>query len=72
MDSTNLVNVRDICHTLQEESKVKLIMEECDPGKKMDVPDPYYGGPEGFEKIYQLLDRACDAIIKNYGGDNRH
>lgn len=66
MDATNLVNVRDICHTLQEEAKVKLIMEECDPGKKMDVPDPYYGGPEGFEKIYQLLDKACDAIIKNY------
>ena len=66
MDSTNLVNVRDICHTLEEEAKVKLIMEESDPGKRMDVPDPYYGGPAGFEKIYQLLDRACDAIVKNY------
>jgi protein-tyrosine phosphatase len=70
MDSSNYVNVRDMCHTLQEEEKVKLIMEESDPGKKMDVPDPYYGGPAGFEKIYQLLDRACDAIIKNHG-DNR-
>jgi protein-tyrosine phosphatase len=66
MDSTNLVNVRDICHTLEEEAKVKLIMEESDPGKRMDVPDPYYGDPAGFEKIYQLLDRACEAIIKNY------
>ena len=66
MDTTNYVNVRDMCHTLEEESKVKLIMDESDPGKKMDVPDPYYGGSSGFEKIYQLLDRACDAIIKNH------
>jgi protein-tyrosine phosphatase len=66
MDSSNYVNVRDMCHTLQEEAKVKLIMDESDPGKKMNVPDPYYGGQEGFEKVYQMLERACEAIIKNY------
>lgn len=66
MDSNNYVNVRDMCHTLEEEDKVKLIMDESDPGKKMEVPDPYYGGNSGFEKIFQMLDRACDAIIKNY------
>jgi protein-tyrosine phosphatase len=71
MDSSNLVNVRDICHTLQEEAKVKLIMEESDPGRKLDVPDPYYGsGTSGFDKVYQMLDRACDAIIQKYE-DNR-
>ena len=66
MDAANYVNVRDMCHTLEEEAKVKLIMDESDPGKKMEVPDPYYGGSSGFEKIYQLLDRACDAVIKNH------
>ena len=66
MDTANYVNVRDMCHTLEEEAKVKLIMDESDPGKKMEVPDPYYGGSSGFEKIYKLLDRACDAIIKNH------
>jgi protein-tyrosine phosphatase len=67
MDATNLVNVRDICHSLEEEAKVKLIMEESDPGKKLDVPDPYYGGASGFERVFQLLDRACEAIIENHG-----
>ena len=66
MDAANYVNVRDMCHTLEEEAKVKLIMDESDPGKKMEVPDPYYGGSSGFDKIYQLLDRACDAVIKNH------
>lgn len=69
MDASNYVNVRDICHTLEEEAKVKLIMEESDPGKKLDVPDPYYGGPQGFETVYQMLDRACDAIIKNHSSE---
>jgi len=68
MDTTNYVNVREMCHTLEEEAKVKMIMDESDPGKKLEVPDPYYGGPSGFEKIYQLLDRACEAIIRNYSG----
>jgi len=68
MDTTNYANVRELCRTLEEEAKVKMIMDESDPGKKLEVPDPYYGGPSGFEKIYQLLDRACEAIIKNYSG----
>jgi protein-tyrosine phosphatase len=67
MDSSNLVNVRDLCHTLEEEARVKLIMDECDPGKKISVPDPYYGGgTTGFENVYQMLDRACDAIIEKH------
>jgi protein-tyrosine phosphatase len=66
MDASNYVNVRDLCNTLEGEAKVKRIMDEVEPGKRLDVPDPYYGGPEGFEKVYQMLDRACDAIIKNH------
>ena len=67
MDSSNYVNVRDLCQTLEQEAKVKRIMDESEPGKKLDVPDPYYGGAAGFEKVYQMLERACDAIIKNHG-----
>ncbi|AFG38454.1 low molecular weight protein-tyrosine-phosphatase [Spirochaeta africana] len=28
-----------------------------------DVPDPYYGGDQGFELVYQMVDRTCDALI---------
>jgi protein-tyrosine phosphatase len=44
-------------------SKVALIL-----GPSKEVPDPYYGGQDGFEKVYQLLDQACEEIaikIKN-------
>ena len=35
-----------------------------DPGKNASVPDPYFGGEDGFELVFQLLDRSCDAIIE--------
>ncbi|MCG3124811.1 MAG: putative low molecular weight protein-tyrosine-phosphatase [Phycisphaerales bacterium] len=45
------------------------LMREFDPacaglaGRDLDVPDPYYGGPEGFESMYQMLDRACRGLL---------
>ncbi|MDR9443310.1 MAG: low molecular weight phosphotyrosine protein phosphatase, partial [Schleiferiaceae bacterium] len=31
------------------------------------VPDPYFGGDEGFENVYKLLDEATTEIAKKYG-----
>jgi protein-tyrosine phosphatase len=49
-----------------EEVKVKMILNESHPGKNMSVPDPYYGGKDGFENVYQMLNLACDKILENY------
>jgi protein-tyrosine phosphatase len=49
----------------EEEAKIKLIMDEVYPGKVIDVPDPYFDD-EGFEKVFQMLDQACDKIIEKY------
>ncbi|MBS1595126.1 MAG: low molecular weight phosphotyrosine protein phosphatase [Bacteroidetes bacterium] len=63
MDSSNYNDVMRICKTEEEESKVKLIMNEAEPKQNINVPDPYFGGGDGFELVYQMLDRACDSII---------
>jgi protein-tyrosine phosphatase len=34
-----------------------------DAGSVDEVPDPYYGGPDGFETVYDLLDRACRGLL---------
>ena len=47
-------------------SKVDYFMNELNPGKNEDVPDPYYGKEDGFEVVYKMIDHTCDAIIKNY------
>lgn len=44
---------------------VKLIMDESYPGKNRDVPDPWYGTEPGYHQVYELIDEACEAIIKN-------
>lgn len=44
-------------------SKVRLLLE-CDPNAtRRDVPDPYYGGADGFETVFDLVDSACDALL---------
>ena len=34
-----------------------------------DVPDPWYGGPDGFERVYEMVDRSCDALVDRLLGD---
>jgi protein-tyrosine phosphatase len=38
-------------------------LNELYPGENKEVPDPYYGGELGFEKVYQMLEEACNLII---------
>ena len=37
--------------------------------KQAQVPDPYYGGEDGFENVFNLVDRGCDALIEQILSD---
>jgi len=63
MDSNNLRDILRLASSEIDSSKVKLILNLTHPEQQFSVPDPYYGGQNGFEEVYQLLDKACDAII---------
>ncbi|MFT7113778.1 MAG: protein-tyrosine phosphatase, partial [Candidatus Azotimanducaceae bacterium] len=69
MDQSNYENIVALAINEEDKSKVKLILNETHPGKNLEVPDPYYGGAQGFEDVYQLLDKACDALIQHYYHD---
>ncbi|MEP2935058.1 MAG: low molecular weight protein-tyrosine-phosphatase [Gilvibacter sp.] len=62
MDMSNLNDVLKLAQKPEHKGKVKLILNELFPGENVDVPDPYYGGSEGFEQVYYMLDQACDKI----------
>ena len=47
-------------------SKVDLLMNELHPDENLDVPDPWYGGEEGYHRSFELIDAACDMIVKKY------
>ena len=45
------------------EQRISLLLD-ADPNCPLrEVPDPYYGGEDGFETIYRLIDSACDALL---------
>tara|TARA_R110002096_G_scaffold112264_6_gene244722 strand:- start:217 stop:666 length:450 start_codon:yes stop_codon:yes gene_type:complete len=64
MDESNFQNVVKLARNDEDIVKVKLILNEVHPNKNYEVPDPYYGGDHGFENVYQMLDEACDNIVK--------
>ncbi|QCX53715.1 low molecular weight protein-tyrosine-phosphatase [Elizabethkingia sp. JS20170427COW] len=60
MDGSNFKNVQDLAQNDAQRSKIHLILEILKNPKLKEVPDPYYGGDQGFENVYQMLDRACE------------
>lgn len=65
MDSSNYQNILMLARNEADEAKVKMILNESYPNENRNVPDPYYGGDDGFENVYQMLDEACTVIAEN-------
>ncbi len=65
MDSSNYNNILKLSSSEADSAKVKLILNDSHPGKNLNVPDPYYGGDQGFIDVYNLLDEATDVIMNN-------
>jgi protein-tyrosine phosphatase len=63
MDRNNYNDVMGVARDTADERKVDYILNLVYPGENRPVPDPWYGGKEGFEKVFHLLDEACDALI---------
>lgn len=64
MDMSNYKNVVALTQNNTQKQKVKLILNELFPNENIEVPDPYYGGQDGFEQVFDMLDKACDVIVE--------
>ncbi len=62
MDESNYDNIISMIDDSNDIPKVKLILNELYPSEDRSVPDPYYGGDQGFENVYKMLDEACENI----------
>ena len=62
MDDTNLADVRRADPDVSPE-RVRLFrdFDPVDPGGV--VPDPYYGGEQGFEEVLAMVERTCGALV---------
>lgn len=64
MDNSNYNDVIELAENQEQKQKVQLILDELFPNEKVDVPDPYFGLPNGFDIVYNMLDEVCDIIAK--------
>jgi len=64
MDDNNYLHLKKIIRNTEDLAKVDYIMNVLDTTANVEVPDPYFGGKEGFELVYQMLDKACQKIFE--------
>ena len=65
MDTNNYAHLISLASTETERNKIRMILNEINPNSYQSVPDPYYGGDNGFQDVYNMLDKACDKIIQD-------
>lgn len=65
MDSQNYQNITKLAPDDKAKEKVELIMNLHQPGYNQSVPDPYWND-DGFQGVFEMVDLACEGIIKKY------
>lgn len=70
LDKANRRILQDWAVTSDQAKKIHL-MREYDPqgGEDLDVPDPYYGGIDGFTTTFEIVYRSCVGLLKELEGD---
>ena|SRR5690606_8324785 len=64
MDKENYKNIISLARNKSDQEKVGLMLDVLNSPEIKEVPDPYYGGDQGFEHVYQLLDQATDVVVE--------
>lgn len=70
MDTSNYKNIIKLARNPEDISKVRFILDEILNYNLKDVPDPYYGGENGFDAVYEMLDTACEIIANKVVTNN--
>jgi protein-tyrosine phosphatase len=63
MDATNLRNIRDLAPDAELLEKARLVMDHAPGHPLREVPDPYFGGNEGFDQVHAMLVQACSRLL---------
>jgi protein-tyrosine phosphatase len=66
LDEDNARELRRLAPTDEARAKIHLLRKfdkDADPGA--EVPDPYYGGPEGFELVFDICQAACCGLLEH-------
>lgn len=64
MDEDNYADLLNICPAAQQ-SKVALFLSYADKTQEKNVPDPYYGGDQGFKNVLNLVEIAAQGLLSH-------
>lgn len=68
MDDDNYANVSNLAKTNKDAAKIRRMTDFSDKFSSPHIPDPYYGGSSGFEKVLDLLEDACEGLLREITG----
>jgi len=63
MDASNFRNITVFPQAKTTKATLQLMREYDPEGKGLDVPDPYYGGEQGFQEVFDILNRSCASLL---------
>ena len=71
MDTSNYANLQVLMEKTDAHSELRMLRsfdpalaDITEPDPELDVPDPYYGGPEGFDLVLDMIERAVDGLVR--------
>ena len=71
MDRNNFSDLKGLPKSSKKGAADLFLMRDFDDiGRGQDVPDPYYGGEDGFSYVFELLDRSCENLLERIKRDN--
>ena len=65
MDERNYYDVTDLAPTADDVRRVHRMSDYCRRYAVNAVPDPYYGGAQGFENVLDVLEDACAGLLEH-------
>jgi protein-tyrosine phosphatase len=66
MDRENLRKMQRVVGPGPHRAEVRLLRSfDPEPGEDSEVPDPYFGGPRGFEDVHDMVERACRGLLQH-------
>ena len=66
MANNVIAEMKQISKEKFDRSKVDLLMNELKPGANLDIIDPWYGPEADYYQVFDLIEKACEALINNH------
>ena len=67
MDEDNRAGILALATDESQRAKVRAFMSFCSEHDHDEVPDPYYGGQEGFELVADIMQDGCEGVLRELG-----